>query len=433
MRIWDEMMETLSGAALEGLQLERLRATLERIWDAGAPYRSRMGEAGLAPSDIRGMEDLERLPFSDKQDFKENYPLGMLAVPVENVVRFHASSGTTGSRTLVAYTAGDLDTWSELVARFATAAGVVPSDVAQVSFTYGLFTGGFGLHYGLERIGAAVVPASGGNTELQLSLISELETTVLVSTPTYALHLLEEGAGRGFDFRGSTLRLGLFGAEPWSEGIRSRLEKGMGISATDNYGLSELVGPGVSGECELKAGMHISEDHFIAEVVHPASGKRLPEGEPGELVLTTLTREAVPVIRFRTGDLTVLDRRPCDCGRHNARMSKVLGRADDMLIIRGVNVYPSQVERALLEIEGIEPHYFIVVDRERELDTLEVWVEVSDQVFSDDTRDMKRFAARVEARLRAALNVKARVSLKEPRTLEREDGKAKRILDRREI
>jgi len=433
MRIWDEMMETLSGAALEGLQLERLRATLERIWDAGAPYRSRMGEAGLAPSDIRGMEDLERLPFSDKQDFKENYPLGMLAVPVENVVRFHASSGTTGSRTLVAYTAGDLDTWSELVARFATAAGVVPSDVAQVSFTYGLFTGGFGLHYGLERIGAAVVPASGGNTELQLSLISELETTVLVSTPTYALHLLEEGAGRGFDFRGSTLRLGLFGAEPWSEGIRSRLEKGMGISATDNYGLSELVGPGVSGECELKAGMHISEDHFIAEVVHPASGKRLPEGEPGELVLTTLTREAVPVIRFRTGDLTVLDRRPCDCGRRNARMSKVLGRADDMLIIRGVNVYPSQVERALLEIEGIEPHYFIVVDRERELDTLEVWVEVSDQVFSDDTRDMKRFAARVEARLRAALNVKARVSLKEPRTLEREDGKAKRILDRREI
>jgi phenylacetate-CoA ligase len=433
MKIWDEMMETLSGAALEGLQLERLRATLERIWDAGAPYRSRMEEAGLAPSDIRGMEDLERLPFSDKQDFKENYPLGMLAVPVENVVRFHASSGTTGSRTLVAYTAGDLDTWSELVARFATAAGVVPSDVAQVSFTYGLFTGGFGLHYGLERIGAAVVPASGGNTELQLSLISELETTVLVSTPTYALHLLEEGAGRGFDFRGSTLRLGLFGAEPWSEGIRSRLEEGMGISATDNYGLSELVGPGVSGECELKAGMHISEDHFIAEVVHPASGKRLPEGEPGELVLTTLTREAVPVIRFRTGDLTVLDRRPCDCGRRNARMSKVLGRADDMLIIRGVNVYPSQVERALLEIEGIEPHYFIVVDRERELDTLEVWVEVSDQVFSDDTRDMKRFAARVEARLRAALNVKARVSLKEPRTLEREDGKAKRILDRREI
>lgn len=433
MRIWDEIMETLSGAALEGLQLERLRATLERIWDAGAPYRSRMGEAGLAPSDVRGMEDLERLPFSDKQDFKKNYPLGMLAVPVENVVRFHASSGTTGSRTLVAYTAGDLDTWSELVARFATAAGVVPSDVAQVSFTYGLFTGGFGLHYGLERIGAAVVPASGGNTELQLSLISELETTVLVSTPTYALHLLEEGAGRGFDFRGSTLRLGLFGAEPWSEGIRSRLEEGMGISATDNYGLSELVGPGVSGECELKAGMHISEDHFIAEVVHPASGKRLPEGEPGELVLTTLTREAVPVIRFRTGDLTVLDRRPCDCGRRNARMSKVLGRADDMLIIRGVNVYPSQVERALLEIEGIEPHYFIVVDRERELDTLEVWVEVSDQVFSDDTRDMKRFAARVEARLRAALNVKARVSLKEPRTLEREDGKAKRILDRREI
>ncbi|MBK5093467.1 MAG: phenylacetate--CoA ligase [Actinobacteria bacterium] len=431
MRMWDEKMETLSGAGLEELQLGRLGATLERIWDAGAPYRSRMEEAGLAPSAVKGMEDLERLPFSLKQDFKDSYPLGMLAVPQELVVRFHTSSGTTGSRTLVAYTAGDLDNWTELVARFATAAGVVSSDVAQISFTYGLFTGGFGLHYGLERIGAAVVPASGGNTDMQLSLISELGSTVLVGTPTYALHLLEEGTSRGFDFKGSTLRLGLFGAEPWSEGIRARLEDGMGISATDNYGLSEVVGPGVSGECELKDGMHISEDHFIAEVVDPATGKALPDGEHGELVLTTLKREAVPVIRFRTGDLTVIDRGPCVCGRKNARMSKVLGRTDDMLIIRGVNVYPLQVERTLLEIEGIEPHYFIVVDRERELDMLEVWVEVSDEVFSDDTRDMKRFAGQVEARLKAALNVRARVSLKEPRTLERAVGKAKRILDRR--
>ena len=431
MRMWDEKMETLSGAGLEELQLGRLGATLERIWDAGAPYRSRMEEAGLAPSAVKGMEDLERLPFSLKQDFKDSYPLGMLAVPQELVVRFHTSSGTTGSRTLVAYTAGDLDNWTELVARFATAAGVVSSDVAQISFTYGLFTGGFGLHYGLERIGAAVVPASGGNTDMQLSLISELGSTVLVGTPTYALHLLEEGTSRGFDFKGSTLRLGLFGAEPWSEGIRARLEDGMGISATDNYGLSEVVGPGVSGECELKDGMHISEDHFIAEVVDPATGKALPDGEHGELVLTTLKREAVPVIRFRTGDLTVIDRGQCVCGRKNARMSKVLGRTDDMLIIRGVNVYPLQVERTLLEIEGIEPHYFIVVDRERELDMLEVWVEVSDEVFSDDTRDMKRFAGQVEARLKAALNVRARVSLKEPRTLERAVGKAKRILDRR--
>ena len=432
MRIWDEKMETLSGTSLEELRLGRLRATLERIWDAGVPYRSRMEEAGLAPSAVKGMEDLERLPFSVKKDFKECYPLGMLAVPPELVVRFHASSGTTGSRTLVAYTAGDLDNWTELVARFATAAGVVSSDVAQISFTYGLFTGGFGLHYGLERIGAAVVPASGGNTDLQLSLISELKSTVLVGTPTYALHLLEEGTSRAFDFKGSTLRLGLFGAEPWSEGIRARLEDGMGISATDNYGLSEVVGPGVSGECELKDGMHISEDHFIAEVVDPATGNALPDGEQGELVLTTLTREAMPVIRFRTGDLTVIDRSPCGCGRKNARMGKVLGRTDDMLIIRGVNVYPSQVERTLLEIEGIEPHYFLVVDRERELDMLEVWVEVSDEVFSDDTRDMKRFAGQVEARLKAALNVRARVSLKEPRTLERAVGKANRILDRRD-
>jgi phenylacetate-CoA ligase len=431
MTIWNEKMETLSGSALEELQFDRLRATLERIWQVGAPYRSRMEDAGLSPSGINGMEDLERLPFSVKQDFKDNYPLGMLAVPRESVVRFHASSGTTGSRTLVAYTAGDLENWAELVARFATAAGVVSSDVAQISFAYGLFTGGFGLHYGLERIGAAVVPASGGNTELQLSLISELGSTVLVGTPTYALHLLEEGAGMGFDFKGSTLRLGLFGAEPWSEGVRARLEGGMGISATDNYGLSEVVGPGVSGECELKDGLHISEDHFIAEVVDQATGKVLTDGEQGELVLTTLMREAVPVVRFRTGDLTVIDRSPCGCGRKNTRMSKVLGRTDDMLIIRGVNVYPSQVETVLLEIDGIEPHYFIVVDRDRELDMLEVWVEVSDEVFSDDNRDMKRFAGHVEARLKAALNVKAHVSLKEPRTLERSVGKAKRVLDRR--
>ena len=432
MRVWDEKMETLSGATLEELQLGRLRATLERIWGAGAPYRSRMEEAGLAPSGIKGMGDLERLPFSVKQDFKDNYPLGMLAVPPEKVVRFHASSGTTGSRTLVAYTAGDLENWAELVARFATAAGVVPSDVAQISFSFGLFTGGFGLQYGLERIGTAVVPASAGNTELQLSLISELGSTVFVGTPTYALHLIEEGTSIGFDFSRSTLRLGLFGAEPWSEGIRTRLEGGMGISATDNYGLSEVVGPGVSGECELKDGMHISEDHFIAEVVDPETGKTLADGQRGELVLTTLTREAVPVVRFRTGDLTVLDRRPCDCGRKNARMSRVLGRTDDMLIIRGVNVYPSQVETVLLEIEGVEPHYFIVVDRERELDLLEVWVEVSDEVFSNDERDIKRFAGHVEARLKAALNVRARVSLKEPGTLQRAVGKSRRILDRRD-
>jgi phenylacetate-CoA ligase len=334
---------------------------------------------------------------------------------------------------MVGYTAADLDTWSELVARFATAAGVVSSDVAQISFTYGLFTGGFGLHYGLEKLGATVVPASGGNTELQFSLMRDLGTSVLVATPTYALHLSEVGRDHGFDFSSSRLRVGLFGAEPWSEGLRQRIERDMGISATDNYGLSEVVGPGVSGECELKQGMHIAEDHFIAEVIDPATGKSVPDGEQGELVLTTLTREASPVVRFRTGDLTVINREPCECGRRNARMSKVLGRTDDMLIIRGVNVYPSQVEKALLEVDGIEPHYLIVVNRYGELDSLELWVEVSEGLFSDDTRVMRSFAERVEAHLKSVLNVRAEVSLRERNSLERSESKANRILDRRNI
>jgi phenylacetate-CoA ligase len=432
MKIWNEKMETLAGPELEALQLERLRQTLERQWMARTPYRARMEEAGVSYDKVVSLDSLDKLPYSSKKDFRENYPLGMLSVPLEKVVRLHASSGTTGSRTVVAYSAGDIDVWSELVARFATGAGVVSSDVAQVSFTYGLFTGGFGLHYGLEKLGATVVPASGGNTELQFSLMRELESTVLVATPTYALHLAEEGRRRGFDFSETKLRIGLFGAEPWSEGIRARIERDIGISATDNYGLSEVVGPGVSGECELKEGLHIAEDHFIAEVVDPKTGRRLPDGQEGELVLTTLTREAMPVIRFRTGDLTSITREPCGCGRRNARMSKVLGRTDDMLIIRGVNVYPSWVEKALLEVEGIEPHYLIVVDRHGELDSLEVWVEVSEGLFSDDTRVMREFAGKVEAHLKSALNVRAHVSLKEPNSLERSTGKAKRILDRRE-
>jgi len=433
MKIWNEKAETLTGAELNAVQSARLKETVERIWAAGTPYRARMEEAGLVPQDIGGIEDLDKLPFSRKKDFRDSYPLGMLVVPMEKVVRLHASSGTTGSRTIVGYTAGDLDTWAELVARFATAAGVVASDVAQISFTYGLFTGGFGLHYGLERVGATVIPASGGNTEMQLSLINDLSTSVLVATPTYALHIAEVGAAHGFDFEASSLRVGLFGAEPWSEGIRKKIESSTGISATDNYGLSEVVGPGVSGECERKHGMHIAEDHFAAEIIDPATGRRLPDGQQGELVLTTLTREAMPVVRFRTGDLSVIERGPCECGRRNARMSKVLGRTDDMLIIRGVNVYPTQVEKALLEIQGIEPHFLILLDRKGELDALDIWVEVSEGVFSDDTRVMRQFAQKVESHLKSTLNIGSHVSLKEPNTLERGAGKAKHIVDKREV
>lgn len=433
MDLWNEKAETLAGGELEALQLAGLRETLGRIWEADAPYRARMEEAGLEPAGVRGLDDLAKLPFTRKQDFRDNYPLGMLCVPARELVRLHASSGTTGSRTVVGYTARDLDNWSEMIARIATQAGVVRSDVAQISFTYGLFTGGFGLHYGLEKVGATVIPASGGNTELQLSLMKDMETSVLVATPTYALHIAEVAKAAGFDFEASALRVGMFGGEPWSEGIRERIESATGITATDNYGLSEVLGPGVSGECHLKEGLHIAEDHFIAEVVDPATGGPVADGEPGELVLTTLTREAVPVIRFRTGDLTRIRRGACGCGRKSARMAKVLGRTDDMMIIRGVNVYPGNVEKALLEIDGIEPHFLIVLDKEKELDSLEIWVEVSEGVFSDDTRVMRRFAARVESHLKSALNVRAQVSLKEPNTLERGAGKAKRIVDRREV
>ncbi len=428
--MWDAEAETLCGPRLEKLQFERLKRTLDRIWASHAPYRAKMEEKGLSTDDIKSLDDLEKLPFTTKEDFRKNYPLGMLAVSPREVVRIHASSGTTGTKTVVGYTKNDIETWAQLVARIATAAGVTGDDIAQISFTYGLFTGGFGLHYGLEKLGAMVIPVSGGQTELQFSVIKEFRPTVLVSTPSYALYLSELGKERSFDLPGSSLRLGLFGAEPWSEEVRARIESGLGIVATDNYGLSEVIGPGVAGECFLKNGLHIAEDHFIAEIVD-GNGKRLPDGKQGELVLTTLTREAMPVIRFRTGDLTSITRTECECGRKNARLSRVLGRADDMLIIKGVNVYPSQVEKALLEVSGVEPHYLIVVDREKGLDLLEVWVEVSEGLFSDDAMVMRAFEEKIEAHIKARLNVRARVRLKEPRTFERTSGKAKRVIDLR--
>ncbi len=428
--MWDVYAETLSGGELEKIQFARLKSTLKRIWESGAPYREKMEEAGLSPGDVKSLEDLEKLPFSSKDDFRKNYPLGMLAVSRKDVVRIHASSGTTGTRTVVGYTENDIENWAQLVARIATAAGVTREDIAQISFTYGLFTGGFGLHYGLEKLGAMVIPVSGGQTELQMSVIMELKPSVLISTPTYALYLSELGKEMGIDLPGSSLRVGLFGAEPWSEEIRARIESGLGILATDNYGLSEVTGPGVAGECHLQNGLHIAEDHFIAEIVDE-KGKPVGEGKQGELVLTTLTREAMPVIRFRTGDLTSITRAECECGRKNARMSRVVGRADDMLIIKGVNVYPSQIERALLEVAGVEPHYLIVVDRRRGLDVLEVWVEVSEGLFSDDAMVMRAFEEKIEAHIKSTLNVRASVRLKEPRTFDRTSGKAKRVIDLR--
>lgn len=432
-KMWNEPMETLEGTALEQLQLERLKRTVSRVWDARTPYRVKMEEAGLTPESIRSLDDLERFPFTRKADYRANYPLGMIACPMEEIVRLHASSGTTGSRTVVGYTKNDLAMWAELVSRFATAAGVTNGDIVQISFTYGLFTGGFGLHYGLENLGAAVLPASGGNSELQFSLMRDLRPTVLVATPTYALHLAEVAKDHGYSFDEGRLKIGLFGAEPWGEGIRERIQERTGMLATDNYGLSEVLGPGIAGECSSVDGMHVADDHFIIEVIDPETGWRLPDMEMGEVVLTTLTREGVPIVRFRTGDLSYIWHKPCDCGRRNTRMRKVLGRSDDMLIIRGVNVYPSNVEKALLEVNGIEPHFQIVVDRKGELDMLEVLVEVSEGLFSDNAMEMLEFSKKVEAHLKSALNVRAQVILKEPNSIERTPGKTKWIVDRREL
>jgi phenylacetate-CoA ligase len=357
----------------------------------------------------------------------------MFAVSLHQVVRIHSSSGTTGKPTVVGYTRDDLLTWSDLVARFLSAGGVTQEDVVQISFGYGLFTGGFGLHYGAERIGASVIPVSAGNTQRQIMIMQDFKTTALVCTPTYALYLSEVMSEMKIDPRSTSLRVGLFGSEPWSENMRQEIEQRLGILATDNYGLSEVIGPGVAGECEQKDGLHLFEDHFIPEIIDPQSGEVLPYGQEGELVLTTLSKEAFPMIRYRTGDITSLNPAPCRCGRTLARMARVFGRTDDMLIIRGVNVYPSQIEQVLLEIDGTMPHYQIIVDRKGILDDLEVLVEVSEGIFFDEMKRQRQLVERIEERLRSALGLSAKVKLVEPRTVERFEGKAKRVVDKRRL
>ncbi|HEX2952132.1 MAG TPA: phenylacetate--CoA ligase, partial [Armatimonadota bacterium] len=380
--------------------------------------------------------DIRLLPFTTKQDFRDNYPFGLFAVPPKELTRIHSSSGTTGKPTVVGYTKNDLNTWTELLARMVTAAGVTENDIAQVSFGYGMFTGGFGLHYGLERAGATVVPVSSGNTDRQLMFMVDFETTTLISTPSYAAYLAEQAQNRGLQI-GKDLKLkwGLFGAEPWTEGMRHRVEEALGLSATDNYGMSELGGPGFSGECEVaKDGMHISEDHYIWEIIDPTTGEPMPEGEVGELVVTPLWKEALPIIRYRTRDLTAINTTPCACGRTTARMARVKGRTDDMLIIRGVNVFPTQVEHVLMETEGTSPHYLLVVKREGSLDSLEVWVEMSEKLFDESMSRMGRMTdlqALLNKKIHTVLGLSVKVKLVEPQTLERSQGKAKRVLDER--
>jgi phenylacetate-CoA ligase len=432
MAIWDPQHETMDRERLEELQLERLRALLARVHDKVPFYRSAFDARGFVPGDLTSLADLSRLPFTEKNDFRDAYPYGLFAVPLDEVVEIHSSSGTTGKAVVGGYTRADLDTWTELVCRLSVAVGAGPGDVAQIAFGYGMFTGGFGLHYGLQRAGVAVVPISAGNTTRQLKVMKDFGTTILIATPSYALYLGEAIDKLHVERDRLRLRLGMFGAETCSEEARARIEERLPIRATDNYGLTELTGPGVAGECECRSGMHISEDHFIAECLDPATGEPVGDGEVGELVVTALTRECSPVLRYRTRDLTTLTREPCACGRTTARMGKVVGRTDDMFIISGVNIFPSHVESVLFQIEGVEPFYQIVLGRSPAgLDTFEVHVEVTDTLFDGWMDDLRAFERRVTEELRSALLVRPKVKLVEPGSLERSEGKARRVIDNR--
>ncbi len=432
--IYDIEFETLPREALTAIQLRRLRATLERVYASVPFYRSRFEEAGITPNDIRTLEDFQHLPFTTKKDLRDSYPFGMFAVPMDNVVRIHASSGTTGLPTVVGYTARDINTWSELMARALTAGGAGRKDIIHNAYGYGLFTGGLGVHYGAEKLGASVIPVSGGNTKRQVIIMRDFGPTILTSTPSYALHLAEEAEEMGVSFEKLKFKYGIFGAEPWSEQMRQEIERKLHLKAVDVYGLSEVMGPGVAVEChEAQNGLHIFEDHFIPEIIDPATGKVLPYGETGELVFTSITKEAFPIVRYRTRDITSLNPEPCICGRTLVRMKKVSGRTDDMLIIRGVNVFPSQIESVLMEIEGIEPHYQLVVDREDNLDTLTVHVEISERSFSDEVKVLQRLERKISLSIKEYLGVSARVKLVEPKVIARSQGKAVRVIDNRKI
>ncbi len=431
---WEEEIETLPRVGLESIQLRRLQHLVARVYQKVAPYRRKMEEAGVKPDDIKSLADLAKLPFTVKDDLRDNYPFGLFTVPMEEVVRVHASSGTTGKSTVVGYTAKDIITWSNVMARALCCAGATKGDMIHNAYGYGLFTGGLGAHYGIERLGATAIPVSGGNSKRQINIMRDFGSTVLLSTPSYALNLAEAMDAMQIDPKSLSLRVGIFGAEPWSENMREEVERKLNLKATDIYGLSEVMGPGVAQEClQTDRGMHIFEDHFLPEIIDPDSGRVLPPGEKGELVFTTLTKEAFPIIRYRTKDISRLFYEPCGCGRTLVRMEKVTGRTDDMLIIRGVNVFPSQVEHVLVGIEGVEPHYLIVVEREGNLDTMQVQVEVSEGVFSDEIRVLENLSKHIQKEIKDLLGVTCRVKLVEPRTIQRSEGKAQRVIDRRKI
>ncbi len=428
---WEEDYETMPREKLKLLQTERLKKTLINVYENVKFYRKRLDDCGINPYKFNNLDDLQKIPFTTKDDLRDNYPFGLFACPMEDVVRIHSSSGTTGNPTVVGYTKSDISIWTNLIARDLYGAGVRKNDIVQNSYGYGLFTGGLGLHYGAELIGASVIPVSGGLTERQIKILKDFGSTVLCCTPSYALHIAEIGKERCVDFSELPLKIGIFGAEPWTEEMRKEIESRLFIEAIDIYGLSEIIGPGVSCECRQKNGLHIAEDHFLVEIIDPAKEKPLEPGNPGELVFTTITKEAMPLIRYRTRDLSIIDDTLCACGRTHSRMRKPMGRSDDMLIIRGVNVFPSQIEEVLMQVKEIEPHYLIVVDRVNYLDTLELWVEVSEDVFAEKINDLEVFETSIEEKLYNAIGINIDVKLKEPKTIKRSEGKAKRVVDKR--
>jgi phenylacetate-CoA ligase len=432
--IWNEQFETLPREDLETLQLRRLKDLVERVYYLVRPYREKMDAAGIKPEHIISLADLQRLPFTTKDFLRDNYPFGLFTLPLDQVVRVHASSGTTGKPTVVGYTKRDIETWAEVMARALACGGVKRGDVVHNAYGYGLFTGGLGAHYGAEKLGATVIPISGGQTKRQIMIMQDFGSNVLLSTPSYALNIADTMADMGVDVASLSLRLGIFGAEPWSENMREEVENKLGLKAIDIYGLSEIIGPGVSMECiEAQHGMHIFEDHFMPEIIDPDSGEVLPLGEEGELVFTTLTKQAFPLIRYRTKDITRLIKEPCVCGRTFVRMEKITGRTDDMLIIRGVNVFPTQVEHVLVGIKGVEPHYQIIVNREGSMDTMEVQVEVSEQLFSDEVKNLERLSRRIQTEIKDLIGSTCKITLVEPKTIQRSEGKAKRVIDNRRL
>ena len=427
---WQSELEPMSRDQLADLQLKKLKETVARCYHNVPYYQKIFKEQGILPEDIRSLDDLKKLPMTRKAALRENYPFKLLACPMRDVVRIHGSSGTTGKPTMVAYTRHDLDIWSDCVTRVVCAGGATPDDVAQIAFGYGLFTGALGLHQGLEKLGCAVIPMSAGNTEKQLMLMQDLGVTVLIATPSYALYLSEVAAQKGI-IGNLKLRIGFFGAEGCTPEMRQKIEENFGIIATDNYGMSELTGPGVSGECEYRCGLHIWEDHFIPEIIDPETGEVLPAGSTGELVVTPLFKEALPLLRYRTGDITRLDYSPCACGRTHVRMEKVQGRSDDMMIIKGVNVFPSQIESVLLGVDQVGPHYLLILRRKNFLDTLEVQIELIDGSLLEDFRQLQALRSDIRARLKTVLGLDCAVTLVNPNTIERFQGKAKRVVDLR--